>query len=363
MNALELRDNAKQQLQEIRTIETGVDYLNKVKAIETWAKAEKKDAELQNIIAEQKLRTQRILGGLLKESNVSSNRALGNQYIGKVTNNDHTKLSDFGITKNESSAFQKIASLPEETFEKEIETAKAESNKRIELTTSRMLKVAKEFEKEETIKDNQKKGSTINISSDLIDYRLGHFVEQFKDIPDGSIDCIITDPPYPLEYIECWTNLAKEAKRLLKPNGFCIAYSGQQNLIEVYNRMNEYLNYYWTFSLNHSGNTQLVMNRNILCGWKPILVFQNGFKKIDVVSKDVITGSKMEKEYHDWQQSEKELIYIIEKFTKIGDTILEPFAGSGTTIVASAKLKRKVIACEIDEKSYNISKVRIKNSL
>ena len=358
MNALELRDNAKQQLQEIRTIETGVDYLNKVKAIETWAKAEKKDAELQNIIAEQKLRTQRILGGLLKnEIQHQGGRTK------TVINNDRLSLKDVGITKNESSTFQKIASLPEETFEKEIETAKAESNKRIELTTSRMLKVAKEFEKEETIKDNQKKGSTINISSDLIDYRLGDFIEQFKDIPDGSIDCIITDPPYPLEYIECWTNLAKEAKRLLKPNGFCIAYSGQQNLIEVYNRMNEYLNYYWTFSLNHSGNTQLVMNRNILCGWKPILVFQNGFKKIDVVSKDVIIGSKMEKEYHDWQQSEKELIYIIEKFTKIGDTILEPFAGSGTTIVASAKLKRKVIACEIDEKSYNISKVRIKNSL
>lgn len=360
MNALELRDNAKQQLQEIRTIETGVDYLNKVKAIETWAKAEKKDAELQNIIAEQKLRTQRILGGLLKESNVSKNTS--NQYLLGSKDKPST-LKSMGINKQQSYTFQKIASLPEETFEKEIETAKAETNKRIELTTSRMLKVAKEFEKEETIKENQKKGSTINISNDLIDYRLGDFVEQFKDIPDGSIDCIITDPPYPLEYIECWTNLAKEAKRLLKPNGFCIAYSGQQNLIEVYNRMNEYLDYYWTFSLNHSGNTQLVMNKNILCGWKPLLVFQNGFKKLDIVSKDVITGSKMEKEYHEWQQSEKELIYIIEKFTKIGDTILEPFAGSGTTIVASAKLKRKVIACEIDEKSYNVSKVRIKNSL
>jgi site-specific DNA-methyltransferase (adenine-specific) len=127
--------------------------------------------------------------------------------------------------------------------------------------------------------------------------------------------------------------------------------------------MNKYLDYYWTFSLNHSGNSQLIRYKNILCGWKPIVVFQNGFKKIDIVSKDVITGSKIEKEYHDWQQSEKELIYIIEKFTEIGDTILEPFAGGGTTIVAAAKLKRKVIACEIDEKSYNISKVRIKNSL
>ena len=60
MDALILRDNAKQQLAQIKDIETGVEYLNKVKAIETWAKAEKKDAELQNIIAEQKLRTQRI---------------------------------------------------------------------------------------------------------------------------------------------------------------------------------------------------------------------------------------------------------------------------------------------------------------
>ena len=67
MDALELRDNAKQQLQEIKTIETGVDYLNKIKAIATWAVAEKKDGVLQNMIAEQKLRTQRILGGLLKE--------------------------------------------------------------------------------------------------------------------------------------------------------------------------------------------------------------------------------------------------------------------------------------------------------
>ena len=117
MNALELRDNAKQQLQEIRTIETGVDYLNKVKAIETWAKAEKKDAELQNIIAEQKLRTQRILGGLLKKSEVSKTGGFS------IGNKEVPMLSDFNITKNESSAFQKIASLPEETFEKEIETA------------------------------------------------------------------------------------------------------------------------------------------------------------------------------------------------------------------------------------------------
>ena len=79
MDALQLRDNAREQLAQIKDIETGTDYLNKVKAIEVWAKAERKDAELQNAIAEQKIRTQRILGNLLKENEVSKN--IGNRFV------------------------------------------------------------------------------------------------------------------------------------------------------------------------------------------------------------------------------------------------------------------------------------------
>lgn len=59
---LSLRDGAKDQLLQIRTVQDGITYLNKLKSIEVWVQAERKDAELQNIIAEQKLRTQRILG-------------------------------------------------------------------------------------------------------------------------------------------------------------------------------------------------------------------------------------------------------------------------------------------------------------
>jgi hypothetical protein len=141
MDALQLRDNAKQQLSQIRTIETGIEYLNKVKAIETWAKAEKKDAELQNMIAEQKIRTQRILGNLLKEN-------IEHQGGRPKTVEQNDRLSDYGITKDQSSAFQKIASLPQKIFEKEIAVAKEETSKRIELTTSRMLNAAKEYEQQ-----------------------------------------------------------------------------------------------------------------------------------------------------------------------------------------------------------------------
>ena len=100
-------------------IETGIDYLNKVKAIEVWVKAEKKDAELQNIVAEQKVRTQRIIGKMLKEAEL--NKGTKGQLKGKDSGghlmeppeNNKPKLSDYGITKNESSTFQKISTIPE----------------------------------------------------------------------------------------------------------------------------------------------------------------------------------------------------------------------------------------------------------
>ena len=117
--------------------------MNKVKAIEVWAKAEKKDAELQNMIAEQKIRTQRILGQLLKESEIRGGNH-GNQY--QMPKSVPSTLAKYGISKDQSSTFQKIAALPEEIFEQEIATAKVESEKRIELTTSRVLTAAKEYE-------------------------------------------------------------------------------------------------------------------------------------------------------------------------------------------------------------------------
>ena len=150
MDALQLRDNAREQLAQIKNIETGTDYLNKVKAIEVWAKAERKDAELQNAIAEQKIRTQRILGNLLKENEVSKN--IGNRFVdGNSLQPSKKTLPDYGITKNDSSNFQRIASLPEDIFEQEIAVAKQESEKRVELTTSRVLMAAKEYAKKAKI--------------------------------------------------------------------------------------------------------------------------------------------------------------------------------------------------------------------
>lgn len=149
INALQLRDQAKQQLQKIKDVETGVEYLNKVKAIETWAKAEKKDAELQNMIAEQKIRTQRIIGNLIREGQERGEIAEkgtfhGNRFVGSSQQEQPTKtLTDIGLTAKQSHVFKKIAAIPEETFEGFIaEKKQAVDDAVSELTTTGILHYA-----------------------------------------------------------------------------------------------------------------------------------------------------------------------------------------------------------------------------
>ena len=117
------------------------------------------------------------------------------------------------------------------------------------------------------------------------------------------------------------------------------------------------------FSLRLVGNKQLIQSRNIFCGWKPILVYQNGFKKNKFEIEDIFNGSGREKRDHDWQQGEDELQYLINNFSNPGDIICDPFAGSGTTLICAKKMNRISIGAEIDKDSFNIAKRRIKDEL
>src|SRR5690606_23960988 len=55
-----------------------------------------------------------------------------------------------------------------------------------------------------------------------VDIRLGDFREVLADVPDGSVDAIITDPPYPGEFVCLFTDLSKLAARILKPSGVLV---------------------------------------------------------------------------------------------------------------------------------------------
>ena len=266
-------------------------------------------------------------------------------------------------TKKELS---KVASVSHDTIakvKKIQEKASEEVKEKLstgEVSINAAYKEIKKEEKKEKKETERSRLEEIGKTKQIdVDLRLGDFEEVFKDIPDGSIDCIITDPPYPKEFIKVWSKLSRVAKRVLKPNGYCVAYSGQMYLPEVMNRMCENLDYYWTFAVYHEGQTQIVNGINLMCRWKPVLIFQNGKKKIENTFQDYFISEQREKNGHDWQQSKSGVAYLIEMFTKKGDTILEPFAGSGTTMIAAREKGRNVIGAEIDEKTFNIAKALI----
>lgn len=270
----------------------------------------------------------------------------------RKSNSTYTSLKEEGITFEESVNARLIAKQKEL-----VKKAKEKIKKARKIITP--AAVAKEVKKELKVVARAEKAQAGKDLKIDVDFRLGDFEKVLDDIPDGSVDCIITDPPYPIEFIECWSKLSRFAARKLKPNGFCIAYSGQMNLPEVINRMKEHLDYYWTFCLYHAGGTQIVNGVNIMCRWKPVLIYQNGKKKIQNTIQDYFISDTREKAQHDWQQSYSGINYVIEMFTVPGDLIVDPFAGGATTVKAALIMKRNIIAAELNETTFNIAKERL----
>ncbi len=221
----------------------------------------------------------------------------------------------------------------------------------------------KRVKKDERLQKMRNKAKDYNPSDDDIEVICGDFHEVCKDIPDNSIDMILTDPPYPKEYLELWKDLGTVAYRVLKPSSYCIAYSGHIWLPEVINSMLETgLEYYWIFCHSHiGGTTDLVNARKLIAEWKPILVFCK--PPLDTanhrITGDMVRSPKPEKDLHEWQQSEFGSEFFISFFSEPGDLVLEPMAGAGTVPSVCKKMKRKCIAIEIEEENVEIIKGRL----
>lgn len=199
-----------------------------------------------------------------------------------------------------------------------------------------------------------------SIKETNIDIRLGDFKNLIKNIKPNSVDLILTDPPYPKEYLYLWKALAKEAKRILKPSGFLVTYSGQTYLPKIMNYFNEYLNYFWFAGLNHLGRKKLLVNNNIINRMKPILIYYKPPLKKITTFCDLVDSPSPEKQFDEWQQSINPFLYLLDCFSKPDDLVLDPFLGTGTVAISCKKKKRKCIGFEIDNKKFEIILNRLK---
>ncbi len=241
-----------------------------------------------------------------------------------------------------------------------------------------------------------------------------------KEIKDNSIDLIVTSPPYPM--VKMWDNMFqqagantyeemhnylsqvwKEGYRVLKKGGImCInigdatrtinhkfkLYPNHSKVIENCEKIGfETLPYIiWKKPTNKPnaflGSGFLPTNGYVTLDCEFILIFRkDGLRKFEPHDKKRYMSAFTKEERDIWfsqiweikgvKQSNKKIERrtaeypeeivkrLIRMFSIIGDTVLDPFAGTGTTLAVAKKLNRNSIGYEIDPNFIPIIKDKI----
>ena len=212
------------------------------------------------------------------------------------------------------------------------------------------------------------------------EYKLynGDCLEIMKDIKDKSIDLIVTDPPYLIDYQsnyrrnkykkikndikaeELISNYFKECYRILKDNTAMYSFCSWHN-IDFFKR--EFEKYFklkniivWNKNNTSMGDLKgsyAPKHEFILFGHKGRKLI-NGFRYPDVLEAKR-TGNKL----HPTQKPIDLLEIFIKTSSDVGDIVFDGFMGSNSTGIASIKNNRKFIGIELDIDYYNTAKQRI----
>lgn len=232
----------------------------------------------------------------------------------------------------------------------------------------------------------------------------GDCLERMKEIPDGSVDLVLNDPPYGTTQNK-WDSVIpldlmwKELWRVLKPSGAVVLCSAQPfSSVLVSSQLKNY-KYEWVWVKNlKTGN--LNARRMPMGGHETLQVFyrkpctynpqkrertdevKSGNKKNSKTSNYGAQREEYVDRQSDWispdtailnikcvhnssgkvhpTQKPVELMeYMIKTYTNEGDTVLDFTMGSGTTGVACKNLNRTFIGVEMDGNYYDIAKKRI----
>ena len=248
----------------------------------------------------------------------------------------------------------------------------------------------------------------------------GDCIEKMKDIPDNSIDMVMTSPPYDNlrdygkdftgwgEHI--WKPCLEQIFRVLKDGGVCVWVVGDATIngsetgtsfrqalywMEIGGKLHDtmiyeksqacfgstkcYLQsfeYMFIFTKGTPISINFIRDRENVRGGKTESTVSKGMDKNGHSGKRVTkTSDRLGKRKNIWRYGvgggktghpavfpEKLAKDHIISWSNKGDTILDPFMGSGTTGIACHKLGREFIGIELDEGYFKIAQTRIRDA-
>jgi len=198
-----------------------------------------------------------------------------------------------------------------------------------------------------------------------VDLRLGDCLEILPTLADNSVDAVITDPPYNVKF-KYGDGGEKDNKK--DYFGWCERWFEQLNLLHIkaitlscgivnlamWAKIKEFD---WIFCWWKPA----AMGRSPVgfCNWEPMpfwgkVTSRNG---VDVVRATILPDKSLSG--HPCPKPLKWATGFVELISNPGDTILDPFMGSGTTGVACVQTGRNFIGIEIEPKYFEIAEKRI----
>lgn len=202
---------------------------------------------------------------------------------------------------------------------------------------------------------------------------LGDCLDYMRTMEPGSVDAVITDPPYGIEInrhakiIGVATEHSRQSTELswddTRPDKD--HFDGIKKVSK--NQIVFGANYFWENFYSSScyiiwdkrGNLPKVPFCDTEFAWTSFI--DKPSKRYVVINHGFIRDGN-DSRLHPTQKPLKLMLSIIEDFTNPGDLIFDPFMGSGTTGVAALQLGRRFIGCEIDPGYFAIAEKRIKQA-
>ena len=193
----------------------------------------------------------------------------------------------------------------------------------------------------------------------------GDAFELAARVPDGSVDLVMTDPPYSYDWLAFWPRLGELAARVLRPGGFHIAYTGHMYLPAAVEGLTAGgLEWWWAAALTFHGHHPAIRARRVRTRWRPVAILrQPGGREAPWFSDLFSTDPVPQKGLHPWQQSLGPARALVRCFSLPGALVLDPFAGAGTFPVAAILEGRRAVAMERDPEHAAPARARVAQAL